>query len=393
MLAVKGGAPVIAPRERRWPIAAEADRQALETALRGLQRGGHEIRSRFEARFAADCGVKHAFAVSNGTVSLELILRALGIGHGDEVILPPYTFIATVSSILFAGATPVFADIDRGSYNLSPDSVREKLTERTRAIVAVAVAGRSPDLDALGGIAAQAGAALIVDGAQGVGAEWRGKSIFACGDAASLSCQNSKNLTCGEGGMITTGRDDLAEALTGMLTGTAEGVTQDAGLPELQAALLESQYEKLPGEMRRRSENAAYLAGRLRTLDIAGPLDEDPRLTAQAYHLIVIRLNVPWTEEQGVTRAQIVKALRAEGLPVAEGYMPLYTFPCLKPEAVRTLIGGEIDLTPLPECEIASYKEGLWLTQDWLLGTKDDMDGIAAAFAKVQDEIRDVRTL
>ena len=102
MLAVKGGAPVIAPRERRWPIAAEADRQALETALRGLQRGGHEIRSRFEARFAADCGVKHTFAVSNGTVSLELILRALGMPRGEasERLFGPLLLLGIVSSLI-----------------------------------------------------------------------------------------------------------------------------------------------------------------------------------------------------------------------------------------------------------------------------------------------------
>ena len=395
MLAAKGGVRIAAPEENRWPVSGEIDREALMAALKDLQKGGHPIRERFEARFAADCGVKYAFAVSNGTVSLELILRALGIGHGDEVILPPYTFIATVSSILYAGARPVFADIDRGSYNISAAGVRAKLTARTKAVVAVAVGGRSPDLDALGDVARAAGVALIVDGAQGVGAEWRGRSIFAWGDAASLSCQNSKNLTCGEGGMITTNRDDVAAKLRAMLYGAPEAqeIAQDAGLPELQAALLESQYVKLPAEMKRRTENAAYLAQLLRPLDIVGTLDDDPRLTVQAHHLMVLRLNVAWMKEKGVTRAQIIKALTAEGLPLFGGYEPLYTFPCLKDSTIVPIIGEGIDLSPLPECEIASYEEGLWLLQNRLLGTKKDMETIAAIFRKLQDEIDAVRTL
>jgi hypothetical protein len=153
---------------------------------------------------------------------LELLLRGFGIGRGDEVILPPYTFIATLSSIVFAGATPVFADIDDSNYLISPASVEEKITDKTRAIVAVAVGGCPPDLDALEEIAKRHNVKLIVDAAQGVGAEWKGKNLCAYGDAASISCQNSKNLTSGEGGIITTNDDVLAKNLELMLTGGKE---------------------------------------------------------------------------------------------------------------------------------------------------------------------------
>jgi dTDP-4-amino-4,6-dideoxygalactose transaminase len=189
MLAVYGGEPLKKNGFPGWPQTFELDRKMFSEAV--LAMGKTNNRAEFERRFADDCGVKHCFAVANGTVSLELILRAFGIGYGDEVILPPYTFVATLSSIIFAGAKPVFADIDPGTYNLSHETLEEKITEKTRAIVAVAVAGCPPKLDELTAIAKKHNVKLIVDAAQGVGAVWNGRSICDWGDAASISCQNS----------------------------------------------------------------------------------------------------------------------------------------------------------------------------------------------------------
>ena len=219
MLAIFGGEPVKKTEFMSWPVTKELDKELLLETIRSGKWSNGSKKAEFEARFAADCDVKHVFAVANGTVSLELILRGLGIGYGDEVILPPYTFVATLSSIVFAGATPVFADIDRGTYDISPASVEEKITPNTKAIVAVAIGGCPPDLDALTEIAQKYNVKLIVDAAQGVGAIWNGKSICAYGDAASISCQNSKNLTSGEGGIITTNHDELAAAIAQMLRG------------------------------------------------------------------------------------------------------------------------------------------------------------------------------
>ena len=178
MLALHGGTPVLKKNIPAWPQVTDIDRQMLkDTLLAGNYKSG-KLREQFETTFAADCGVAHCFAVANGTVSLELILRGFGIGKGDEVILPPYTFIATLSSIVFAGATPVLADIDDSNYLISPASVEEKITDKTRAIVAVAVGGCPPDLDALEEIAQRHNVKLIVDAAQGVGAEWKTKTDF-----------------------------------------------------------------------------------------------------------------------------------------------------------------------------------------------------------------------
>ena len=398
MLAIHGGTPVLKQNIPAWPQVTEVDREMLKNALASKDYSSGKLRKKFEEAFAADCGVKHCFAVANGTVSLELLLRGFGIGRGDEVILPPYTFIATLSSIVFAGATPVLADIDESNYLLSPAAVEEKITEKTRAIVAVAVGGCPPDLDALEEIAHRHGVKLIVDAAQGVGAEWKGKSICAYGDAASISCQNSKNLTSGEGGIITTNDDVLAKSLELMLSGGAENgkyvsVAQDHRITELQASILLSQYSKLSREIILRDKNAAYLAGRLKGLGFVEHLAYDDRITTHAYHLFLMRFKKEALAQKGITRDQFIKALVAEGVPICSGYAPLYTFPCVTSRDTERMIGSKIDVTPLPVCECASYVEGSWMGQSVLLASRATLDAIVDAIIKVWEHADELKTV
>lgn len=396
MLALHGGTPLKTTDFPGWPQTTETDRQALLDTVRSSSWSNGEKRKAFETRFAQDCNVKHCFAVANGTVSLELILRGFGIGYGDEVILPPYTFVATLSSIIFAGATPVFADIDPATFNLSAEGVKAKITDKTRAIVAVAVGGCPPDLDALSAIAKEHGVKLIVDAAQAVGAVWNGVSICALGDAASISCQNSKNLTCGEGGIITTNDDALADAISTMLAGGLKdgqyvSVGQDHTISDFQASVLLSQYEKLQDEMYLREKNAAYLAGRLRALDFVDAAGYDDRITRHAYHLFVIRFRSEKLAARGVHRNALLEAIQAEGVPLYVGYMPLYAFPCVTSGDTERQIGAKIDTSPLPNCERASYEEGCWLYQACLLGTRRDMDDIADAIIKVWEHADELK--
>lgn len=398
MLALHGGTPTLKKNMPAWPQVTDIDREMLkDTLLAGNYKSG-KLREQFETAFAADCGVAHCFAVANGTVSLELLLRGFGIGRGDEVILPPYTFIATLSSIVFAGATPVLADIDDSNYLLSPASVEEKITDKTRAIVAVAVGGCPPDLDALEEIARRHNVKLIVDAAQGVGAEWKGKSICAYGDAASISCQNSKNLTSGEGGIITTNDDVLAKKLELMLSGGKEdgkyvSVAQDHRITELQASILLSQYAKLSREVVLRDKNAAYLAGRLQGLGYVEHLAYDARITTHAYHLFLIRFKKEELAKKGITRDQFIKALVAEGVPICSGYAPLYTFPCVTSADTERMIGAKIDVTPLPVCERASYEEGSWMGQSVLLSDRKTLDAIVEAITKVWEHADELKTV
>ena len=398
MLAIHGGTPALKKNIPAWPQVTDIDRAMLKDTLLDGNYNSGKLRKEFEAAFAKNCGVAHCFAVANGTVSLELLLRGFGIGRGDEVILPPYTFIATLSSIVFAGATPVFADIDDSNYLISPASVEEKITEKTRAIVAVAVGGCPPDLDALEEIAKRHGIKFIVDAAQGVGAEWKGKSICAYGDAASISCQNSKNLTSGEGGIITTNDDVLAKNLELMLSGGKEGdqfvsVAQDHRITELQASILLSQYSKLAREVVLRDKNAAYLAGRLKCLGFVEHLAYDERITTHAYHLFLMRFKKDAFAQKGITRDQFLKALVAEGVPICSGYAPLYTFPCVTSRDTERMIGTKIDVTPLPVCDNASFAEGAWMGQSVLLAERATLDAIVDAMIKVWEHADELKTV
>jgi dTDP-4-amino-4,6-dideoxygalactose transaminase len=395
-LSKNGGIPVINYSFPGWPQVTENDETKLRAVYDSKKINSGAAAEHFSRRFAAYCGTKHCIPVANGTVSLELILRGLGIGYGDEVILPPYTFIATLSSVIFASAKPVFADIDRHTYNISPSDVLKKITDRTRAVVAVAIGGRPIDIDELERVSLERGIYIIIDAAQAVGARRRDISIGKCGTAASFSCQNSKNLTSGEGGIITTDSDELYDNISVILNGGRRGshyigVGQDYGMTELQASLLDSQADKLGDEIIKRSDNAAYLDLRLRSLPFIKPTDSDANITTHAYHLYIARLNYELLESCGVSRGVFLEALRAEGVPFDRGYMPLYTFPCTGSDYTTRRVGSKIDLSPLPECEIASYREGIWAYQSMLLGTHADMDNIADAFEKVYGNLDELK--
>ncbi len=395
-LAIAGGSPIRTDSFPGWPRVTEVDRAGLTQVMQSGNLSVGRVKARFEKSFAEYCGVSYCIAVANGTVSLELILRGLGIGYGDEVILPPYTFIATLSSIIFAGATPVFADIDRATYNLSPADAERRITPRTKAIIAVAVAGRPVDCDAFAALAARYNLKLIIDAAQAVGAEWRGKSLCSYGDVASISCQNTKNLTCGEGGIILTGSKALDTEIRailggGLRDGRYQTISQDHGMTEMQASVLETQFNKFAGELSLRSENAAYLDGRLKALPFVSPTDYDARITRHAYHLYIMRFDHRALSERGLDRAAFIGAMNAEGIPLCAGYSPLYHFPCVRSAYTERIIGGKIDDSPLPESELAGDLEGTWLFQSLLLGTRREMDDIADAAEKIWEHADEAR--
>ncbi len=390
-LAVLGGVPVRTASPGAWPHASKKDEIALLHADARMK-NGRECR-RFAERFAQMCDTKYCIPVANGTVSIELILRGLGIGYGDEVILPAYTFIATMSSVIFAGAVPVFADIEPGTYNISAESIEKKITGRTKAILAVAVGGRPCDFDKLEAVAEKYGIYLVVDAAQAVGAEFRNLSVGKYGIAASFSCQNSKNLTCGEGGIITTDNQELYERICSLagIRPSDSCIRMDHGLTEMQAALLNSQMDKLQGEIETRSENAAYFEKRIDGNPLLLPMDNDPRIQVNAHHVHLMRVNYELLRAYGLTRDDFTAALNAEGFLLTAGYQPLYSFPCAQSPQIKHAVGREIDIAPLPVCERAGYLEGTWMYHAILLGTRQDMDDISDAVWKVCENIEELR--
>lgn len=388
-LAILGGSPVCAGSVPAWPRMAKADEEAL-LAADPRQKNGKEC-DKFAKRFGEWCGTEYCIPVANGTVSIELILRGLGIGYGDEVILPPYTFIATMSAVVFAGATPVFADIEPGSYNICAESAAEKITKRTKAILAVAVGGRPCDFEKLEAVARKYGICLIVDAAQAVGARFLDRSVGKFGVAASFSCQNSKNLTCGEAGIITTDNKALHDNIRSILRGEGDFPHLDHGLTEMQAALLGSQLDKVPEEIRVRSGNADYLERKLAGNPFLQPMDPDARIQVNAHHVHLMRVNFEGLKEYGLDRESFLRAVNAEGCPLQPGYRPLYAFPCAASAQVKRAIGAEIDCTPLPVSDRAGYLEGVWLYHAAFLGSRGDMDDMAAAVLKVCENIEDLR--
>ena len=392
-LAINGGTPVKTDLFPKWPIYDEREEEALKRVLHSGVWGtlGTEVES-FNKKFAAYQGAKHVIGVTNGTHTLEIILRALDIGLGDEVIVPPYTFNATVSAVLMVGATPVFADLECDTYNIDPVSVEKAVTLNTKAIIPVHIGGRACDMDAIMAIAKKHGLFVVEDAAQAVGAEWKGKKLGTIGNAGSFSFQASKNLNAGEGGAITTNDEDLYDQCFSIHhcgRDMKSGVWYDhpvmgtnARMTEWQAAILSTQMDRLDEQMETRTRNAAYLNKRLAELPFTGTLIEDERITKNAYHLFIFKYFAD--QCKGLPRAKFLEAMKAEGIPCAPGYVNLSKQGMLcSPQAKRILRGDANFDVPLPNAEKACYEEGVWLFQYMLLGTQKDMDDVADAVIKV----------
>jgi dTDP-4-amino-4,6-dideoxygalactose transaminase len=199
-----------------WPSYTDEEAQAVQQVLLSNKVNywtGNECRE-FEREFAAWCGTRYAIALSNGTLALDLALKGLGIGPGDEVVVTPRTFIASVSCVVSAGATPVFADIDPDSGNLSAETIARALTPRTRAVICVHLAGWPCDMDPIMALAAQHGFKVVEDCAQAHGARYKGRSVGSIGHVGAWSfCQDKIMTTGGEGGMVTVNEESLWRAM------------------------------------------------------------------------------------------------------------------------------------------------------------------------------------
>jgi dTDP-4-amino-4,6-dideoxygalactose transaminase len=399
-LASQGGTPVRDRPYPPWPLWDQGEEQALLDVLHSGQWGalGGETVRRFEQQFATLQGAQHCVAVTNGTAALRIAYRALGVGLGDEVIVPPYTFIATASAALEVGAFPIFADIDPRTYLLDPAAVEAAITPRTKVIVPVHVAGCPAELEAFRALAAKHQLRLLEDAAQAHGAAWQGQPVGAVGDLGTFSFQASKNLTGGEGGALVTNDVQVAEVVwslhnVGRIRRGAwyqhERLGGNERITAFQAALLLAQMRRLPEQMAQREASAAYLDRELARIEGIRPLWRDPRVTSHAHHLYIFSYNAGAFE--GLPRDSFVAALRAEGIPCSAGYTPLH-----RQAAIRTTVTalahalGRSDPLPevsLPESERAS-EEGVWLPQNLLLGTQEDMQDVVAAIEKVQRATR-----
>jgi dTDP-4-amino-4,6-dideoxygalactose transaminase len=278
---------------------------------------------------------------------------------------------------------------------LSADSVKKKITPRTKAVIPVYVGGRPADLDAFTELAKETGIHLICDAAQAVGSEWRGKKIGSYGAASSFSCQNTKNLNCGEGGIITTNDDTLASNIRAILScgmgdnGQYTHIGSNDGISEWQASVLDTQMDRLDEQIALRMENAAYLDSLLTPLSCVSPLAADERITKNSYHLYVIRVHEQHLE--GVSRDSFIRAVAAEGAGLSSAYMPLYDFACISGRYAAKAIGGKIDVSPAAAAEQLARHETSWLYHSVLLNTKPAVKSIAEAIIKVYENLDELK--
>lgn len=404
-LAINGGEPLRRTPFPRWPFWDTSEMDALQRVLQsgrwGAQQGG-EV-EHFEEEFAAYQGAAQAVAVTNGTIALKLALTAAGVGVGDEVIMPGYTFVATATAALEIGAVPVFADIDPHTYTLDPLSVEACMTPRTRAMVPVHLGGRPADMDALMALAARYDVRVIEDAAQAWGASWQGNKTGTLGHVAGFSFQSSKNMTAGEGGMIVSNHPDIA-ALARSLgnCGRQPGglwyahyvLGGNYRLSEFHGAILRAQLQRYPAHLARRQANAVYLERALSEIDGITTLQHDPRVTSNAYHIFFIQYHAE--AFGGAPKQRFLEAMQAEGMAgVHGGYsLPVYRQPVMLAEnfGLQTppLFRGVYPTTPdyrQTACPVTDHvcdEEAVWIRQNMLLGESHDMDDIVAAIDKIR---------
>ena len=399
-LAINGG-PVTIDKNFGWPVFDESEVNAVAGVVKSGKWGNPDcgdLIKDFEDEFAAFCGAKYALSCVNGSVALRLALIACGVRPGDEVIIPPYTFIATSTIVLEANCVPVFVDIDPDTYNLDPSRIEAAITKRTRAIIPVHFAGQTCDMDKIMAIAHKHNLKVIEDACHGHGAEYKGRKLGSIGDAGCFSFQSSKNLTCGEGGMIITNDEKLCDMMNSLRNvGRVKGgewyehhnLGCNYRMTQLQIAILASQLKRLKEQTKKRHDNGTYLNSLFREIEGIKPLARDMGETLHSYHIYIFKYDK--SKFNNLPKAEFAKMLAAEGVPCFMGYpQPLYKQPLFqKKNFMCYAIPEEVDYKDVccPVTEKACYEEAVWILQHALLGPQEDMDKFAEAILKIQEAV------
>jgi perosamine synthetase len=401
--AILGGSPVRSKPFPDWPVWDKADEESVLAVLRSgiWWRGGGKFVSEFEKKYAELMGAKRCVAVVNGTNALLASLYLLGAGPGDEVIVPPYTFVATISAVLLSNALPVFADTDPDTFQINPDKIEQKITEHTRAIIPVHILGGVANMDKINAVAEKHNLKVIEDACQSHLAEWRNKKVGTVGDLGCFSFQNSKHLPCGEGGAILGDDEEIMDRCqafhnSGRPYRNVKGqgypvVGSNIRMMEYQGAILLGQMKRIEEDAKRRTENAAYLTSKIRDIPGIVPQKFYEGATRNAYHLYAFRYKKE--HFNNLPRGKFLSALRAEGIPCSGGYSPLN-----KEGTIEDALNSRSFQKVFSKDRLDKYREqnhcpendrlceeAVWFTQNLLLGTKSDMDDITDAISKIYE--------
>ncbi len=391
-----------------WPVwrSPEYDEKILEVLRSGVWSRA-KITDEFEKKWAEMVGTKHCLSVVNGTNALITAVAQFNIGPGDEVIVPPYTFVATVQAVLMNGAIPVFADVDPETFQIDPAKIEAKITPRTKAIMPVHILGIPADMVKINAIARKHNLIVIEDACQAHLAEVNGKRAGSLGDAGCFSFQTTKNIPIGEGGAVVSDNGEFMNRCfsyhnlglpyntqTGTVNRGAIMVGSKIRLTEYQAMIGLLQMKNAEKETDKRWENAQYLSKRVKEIPGVSPAKLYPETTKAVYHLFPLLYEKE--EFKGMSRNLFIESLQAEGVPCSAGYTPLHTQPFIKTAFESKLYRKAYDEKALDyerfmqqnQCPVNDRicnERAIWLSQNMLLGDKTSMDNIANAIEKIHN--------
>lgn len=398
-LAILGGIPIRTDPYPTWPVYDERDIAAVTAVIKSGRWGGYPYpgpqTAEFVRRFAELQGRGYAVPMANGTVTMEVALRAANIGWGDEVIVPAYTFQATAAAPMAAGAIPVIVDIDPETYCIDPKAVEAAITPKTRAIIPVHLGAQMADMDAIMAIAERHNLIVIEDAAHAHGAKWRGQGAGTIGHFGSFSLQSSKILTAGEGGALLCRTPELATRAASIIdcgrphdeAGQMFTMGTNYRMTELQAALANVGIERFPEQAGQREEMAGYLEEALSEIPGVRLLKRDPRHTTRSFYRYIFAI------QPGVFGAEhdvVCAALAAEGIPCWEGYQAMHRCELFQPSLSRLPVPSAFperftfDKMHLPNAERACEHEAVWLDECIFRAGRKGADDAVAAIRKVQ---------
>lgn len=410
-LAINGGNKTRTREFFPWPHYDQRDLKFVEEVIRsrswfaGMRGADPGTKTaEFENKFAQYHNARYGVACANGSVAIEIVLRAAGIGVGDEVVVPALTFIATVGAVLAVNAIPILLDTIYDTQCIDPEQIEKAITDKTKAIIPVHYGGFVCDMDRIIKIAQKHNLIVIADAAHAHGAIYKGKKLGSICDAATFSFQASKTMTAGEGGIIITNNSEMAEkCIQYRSCGRHEGESWyihyvrpiNYRITELQSAVLLAQLERLDEQLKRKNQNARYLAKRFKDIDGIRPVPGDGNTDVNGYYLYLLQYDKE--KFAGVSRDKFVEALNAEGIPCHIGYpWPLSKNPVFQqiekgPKGCPftcPYYGRQISIKdqkfPITEKICA---ETAVVPHQVLLAERSDMDDIVSAIWKIKKNI------
>ncbi len=385
-LAVHTGSPIIEKEFPRWPVWDEKDIQEIEEVIRsGIWGVGGTRLPEFTRQFAEFQHVDFVLPVANGSIAIDLALEALGLGKDDEVIVPDYTFMATAVAPIRRGIKPVLVDVEAETFNIDPKLIEDAITDKTKAIIPVHFGGHPCDMPRIMEISERNELFVIEDCAHATGAILDNQYAGTFGSIGTFSFQSSKTLCCGEGGAVVTRSEDLFAILKSIHNADRRGSEDDYNhyicgtnyrMTELQAGLLLTQMSRLEGLCNKREQNGILLNKYLCEIEGVKPQGRHSLMERHGNYLYTFIL------EADIPRDDFTRALRAEGVPLEEGYPPLHKLDCLKNEGV---VAGSFPVSD----QIAD--RSVWISHHALLGDGKQIALIAEAIKKViqfRDELK-----